>query len=91
MAARYRIGNSTGITSVSPVKSCVQDSVQALTTALNRMLAEFQLNPLMLTWLRKHPDHEQAQRFWLLKDLLRSLDASLMPPPLPTQTGVTEN
>ena len=80
MAARYRIGDGTGTTSVSPVNSCVQDSVQALTTALNRMLAEFQLNPLMLKWLREHPDHEQTQRFWLLKDLLTSLEASLMPP-----------
>jgi predicted Abi (CAAX) family protease len=79
MAARYRIGDGTGTTSVSPVNSCVQDSVQALLTALNRMVAEFQLNPLMLKWLREHPDHEQTQRFCLLMDLLKSLESNLQP------------
>lgn len=79
MAARYRIGDGTGTTFVSPINSCVQDSVQALLNALNRLLAEFELNPLMLKWLREHPDHEQTQRFLLLQDLLRSLDANLNP------------
>jgi predicted Abi (CAAX) family protease len=79
MAARYRIGDGTGTTSVSPVNSCVQDSTQALLTALNRLVAEFRLNPLMLKWLREHPDHEQTQRFRLLVDLLNSLESNLQP------------
>ena len=79
MAARYRIGDGTGTTSVSPVNSCVQDSTQALLTALNRLVAEFELNPLMLKWLREHPDHEQTRRFRLLTDLLRSLESNLQP------------
>ncbi|MGD1860823.1 MAG: Yip1 family protein [Leptolyngbyaceae cyanobacterium] len=79
MAARYRLGDGTGTTTVSPINSCVQDSTQALMTALNRMIAEFQLNPLMLKWLREHPEHEQTQRFQLLRDLLTSLEATLQP------------
>jgi len=79
MAARYRIGDGTGTTMVSPINSCVQDSTQALITALNRLVAEFQLNPLMLKWLREHPDHEQTQRFRLLLDLLKSLESTLQP------------
>jgi predicted Abi (CAAX) family protease len=79
MAARYRIGDGTGTTSVSPVNSCVQDSTQALLTALNRLVAEFELNPLMLKWLREHPDHDQTRRFRLLMDLLKSLEANLQP------------
>lgn len=79
MAARYRIGDGTGTTFVSPINSCVQDSTHALLNALNRLLAEFELNPLMLKWLREHPDHEQTQRFMRLQDLLRSLDANLNP------------
>jgi hypothetical protein len=79
MAARYRIGDGTGTTMVSPVNSCVQDSTQALITALNRLVAEFQLNPLMLKWLREHPDHEQTHRIRLLFDLLKSLEAALQP------------
>lgn len=79
MAARYRIGDGTGTTMVSPINSCVQDSTQALITALNRLVAEFQLNPLMLKWLREHPDHEQTQRIRLLFDLLKSLESALQP------------
>lgn len=79
MAARYRIGDGTGTTFVSPINSCVQDSTQALLNALKRLLAEFELNPLMLKWLREHPQHEQTERFLLLQDLLRSLDANLNP------------
>ncbi|MEO1067703.1 MAG: peptidase [Cyanobacteria bacterium J06638_6] len=79
MGARYRIGDGTGTTSVTPVNSCVQDSTQALLTALHRLVAEFRLNPLMLKWLRDHPDHEQTQRFLLLRDLLKSLEANLQP------------
>jgi predicted Abi (CAAX) family protease len=79
MAARYRIGDGTGTTSVSPVNSCVQDSTQALLTALNRLVAEFELNPLMLKWLREHPDHDQTRRFRLLMDLLKSLESNLQP------------
>ncbi|RZM75309.1 peptidase [Leptolyngbya iicbica LK] len=79
MAARYRIGDGTGTTMVSPVNSCVQDSTQALITALNRLVAEFRLNPLMLKWLREHPDHEQTHRIRLLFDLLKSLESALQP------------
>ena len=79
MAARYRIGDGTGTTMVSPVNSCVQDSSQALYSSLKRMIAEFKLNPLMLKWLREHPDHEQTNRFWLLADLVSSLEANLIP------------
>ncbi|MEM9817371.1 MAG: peptidase [Cyanobacteria bacterium P01_D01_bin.6] len=79
MAARYRIGDGTGTTMVSPINSCVQDSTQALITALNRLVAEFQLNPLMLKWLREHPDHEQTMRMRLLFDLLKSLETALQP------------
>ncbi len=79
MAARYRIGDGTGTTFVSSVNSCVQDSSQALYSSLKRMIADFKLNPLMLKWLREHPDHEQTHRFQLLTDLVRSLKANLVP------------
>ncbi len=79
MAARYRIGDGTGTTIVSAVNSCVQDSSQALYRALKRTIAEFELNPLMLKWLRAHPDHEQTRRFRLLRDLVSSLEANLVP------------
>jgi predicted Abi (CAAX) family protease len=79
MAARYRVGDGTGTTFVSPINSCVQDSSQALYTALRRMTAQFELNPLIVQWLREHPDHEQTQRFMQLSNLLSSLENYLTP------------
>jgi predicted Abi (CAAX) family protease len=79
MAARYRIGDGTGTTFVSPINSCVQDSSQALYTALRRMTAQFELNPLIVKWLREHPHHEQTQRFIQLGNLLGSLENYLTP------------
>jgi predicted Abi (CAAX) family protease len=79
MAARYRIGDGTGTTFVSSVNSCVQDSSQALYVAMKKMVAQFQLEPLILKWLRENPDHEQAIRFSLLVQLVASLEALLSP------------
>ncbi|MGB3534581.1 MAG: peptidase [Microcoleaceae cyanobacterium] len=79
MAARYRIGDGNGTTFVSPINSCVQDSGQAVYTALRRMTAQFELNPLIVKWLREHPRHEQTQRFIQLGNLLGSLENYLTP------------
>ncbi len=79
MAARYRTGDGSGTTSVSPINSCVQDSSQALYTALNRMLAQLKLNPLINKWLREHREHEQTQRFIKLANLVKTLESHLTP------------
>ena len=79
MAARYRSGDGTGTTSVSPINSCVQDSSQALYTALNRMVAQLKLNPLIMKWLREHPDDEQTKRFKQLTNLVNTLENHLTP------------
>lgn len=79
MAARYRVGDGTGTTFVSPVNSCCQDSSQALYTALKRMMAQFELNPLIVKWMRENPAHEQTRRFQLLADLVKSLEHHLTP------------
>ena len=79
MAARYRTGDGTGTTSVSPINSCVQDSSQALYTALNRMVAQLKSNPLIMKWLREHPEDEQTQRFTTLVNLVQTLENHLTP------------
>ncbi|NJP12530.1 MAG: hypothetical protein HC866_26225 [Leptolyngbyaceae cyanobacterium RU_5_1] len=79
MAARYRIGDGTGTTFVSPINSCVQDSSQALYAALQRMLAQIKLNPLIMKWLREHPDDEQTHRFQQFADLVSTLESALTP------------
>lgn len=79
MTDRYRIGDGTGTTFVSAINSCSQDSSQALYLSLRRMLAQFELNPLLIKWLREHPHHEQTQRFVQLSTLVASLESVLTP------------
>ncbi|MCB8785329.1 Yip1 family protein [Planktothrix agardhii] len=77
MTARYRVGDGTGTTFVSAINSCSQDSSQALYLSLRRMLAQFELNPLLMKWLRENPHHEQTERFLQLATLVASLESIL--------------
>jgi predicted Abi (CAAX) family protease len=79
MAARYRTGDGTGTTFVSPVNSCVQDASQALYVSLKRIVAQIQLNPLILKWLRENREHPQAQRFMQLASLVKTIETTLTP------------
>lgn len=79
MSARYRIGDGTGTTFVSPVNSCIQDSSQALYSAIRRMMAKIEINPLIVKWLRENPDHEQAHRFRQLNSFVQSVEDALTP------------
>lgn len=79
MAARYRTGDGTGTTFVSPINSCVQDSTQGIYTALNRMVAQLKLNPLIMKWLRENPNSEQTQRFQQLVNLVKTLENHFTP------------
>jgi len=79
MAARYRIGDGTGTTFVTPINSCVQDSSQALYRAIERTVEEFQANPEIQRWLEANPNHEQTQRFQQLVELGPHLRQQLAP------------
>ncbi len=79
MAARYRVGDGTGTSFVSSVNSCVQDSHQALYQSLKRTIAELELNPNYIRWLREHPEHQQTKRFLQLINLVKSLSKELTP------------
>lgn len=79
MTARYRIGDGTGMTFVSSINSCVQDSSQAMYGALRRMVAKVELNRLIVKWLREHPEDEQTKRFLKLATLVESLEKELTP------------
>ncbi|MBP0035670.1 MAG: peptidase [Roseofilum sp. Belize BBD 4] len=79
MAARYRIGDGTGTTFVTPINSCVQDSSQALYRAIERTVEQFQANPEIQRWLEANPNHEQTQRFEQLVELGPHLRQQLAP------------
>ncbi|HEY9872998.1 MAG TPA: hypothetical protein V6D12_06165 [Candidatus Obscuribacterales bacterium] len=77
MMARYRIGDGTGGTYVSPANNCVQDANQALYAAIKAIEKAIADNPNYLKWLTDTPD--EAQRFEKLVKLGKSLKRKLLP------------
>jgi predicted Abi (CAAX) family protease len=79
MMARYRIGDGTGAATVTPVTSCVQDANQALYLTIKRITKNVQTNSQIQTWLARHPNHPQTQRFNKLIKLGQDLEKNLVP------------
>ncbi|MEG4275117.1 MULTISPECIES: abortive infection protein [unclassified Microcoleus] len=79
MMARYRSGDGTGGSSVTPATSCVQDSSQAIYATIKKITSEIELNPQIQDWLKTHPTDAQTQRFHQLVALGESLEKVLMP------------
>lgn len=79
MAARYRIGDGTGSALVTPAKSCVQDSSQAVYQTIKRIQYQVQMSPVIQTWLAEHPHAPQTLRFQELTTLGNALEKELVP------------
>ncbi|MEG4200345.1 abortive infection protein [Microcoleus sp. Pol12A5] len=79
MMARYRSGDGTGASLVTPATSCVQDSSQAIYATIKKITSEIESNPQIQDWLKTHPTHAQTQRFHQLVALGESLEKVLMP------------
>ncbi len=79
MTARYRTGDGTGISSVTPAASCVQDSTQGLYMAMASIQQEFEANPEAKQRLENHPDHPQVARFLEFVALAQELESFLAP------------
>lgn len=79
MMARYRTGDGTGYSSVSPAVSCVQDSNQALYITLKTLSNQIQTNIALVNWLKNHPDAPETQRFQRLVQLGDRLEQVLVP------------
>ena len=79
MMARYRIGDGTGAAMVTPALSCVQDSSQAVYRTIKSIEAQISTQPAIQTWLKKHPDHPQTQRFRQLAQFSKALERDLVP------------
>ncbi len=79
IAARYRTGDGTGISSVTPSTSCVQDSSQALYIAIQQVKQQVLSDPKLVTWLRDQPDDPETQQFEHLISLGKTLDTLLTP------------
>ncbi|HSF74958.1 MAG TPA: abortive infection protein, partial [Microcoleus sp.] len=79
MMARYRSGDGTGASLVTPATSCVQDSSQAIYATIKKITSEIESNPQIQDWLKTHPTDAQTERFHQLVALGESLEKVLMP------------
>ena len=79
MMARYRIGDGTGASLVTPARSCVQDSNQALYRAIQKIEDQVNSNQQIQTWLQDHPNDFQTERFKQLVVLGELLEKNLVP------------
>ncbi|MGD1942659.1 MAG: type II CAAX prenyl endopeptidase Rce1 family protein [Leptolyngbyaceae cyanobacterium] len=79
MMARYRTGDGTGATIVTPARSCVQDSSQALYETIQVISSQVAASPEVADWLANHPDDPQTQLFQNLIDLGQRLQQQLVP------------
>lgn len=79
MTARYRTGDGTGVSSVTPSTSCVQDSSQALYITLEKLKQQVNSSPQLINWLKEHPSEVETQKFEQLKKLVQDLNKILVP------------
>ncbi|MDY6901912.1 MAG: CPBP family intramembrane glutamate endopeptidase, partial [Cyanobacteriota bacterium] len=79
MMARYRVGDGTGNSTVTPATSCIQDSSQALYAAIEIIKQKIKSNPKIQDWLQTHPKHPQTLRFQQLGKLSLALQKQLLP------------
>ena len=79
MMARYRSGDGTGASLVTPATSCVQDSSHAIYATIKKITAEVEANPEIQDWLKTNPTAVQTQRFQQLLALGESLEKVLIP------------
>ncbi|MEL6461315.1 MAG: abortive infection protein [Cyanobacteria bacterium J06621_15] len=79
ITARYRVGNGTGASIITPTASCVQDSNQALYATIYDIQNLVKSNPKINQWLQKHPNDKQTQSFNELIALGNKLEKQLVP------------
>ncbi|MEM9540135.1 MAG: CPBP family glutamic-type intramembrane protease [Cyanobacteria bacterium P01_E01_bin.42] len=77
--ARYRTGDGTGNTAVTPATSCVQDSSQSLYIAIEQIKHQAATDPAVQIWRDNHPNHPQTQKINAFIALARDLMKSLTP------------
>lgn len=79
VCARYRTGNGTGASVVTPESSCVQDSNQALYITIKRIEHAIANTPRIQEWQQHFPDHPQTWQFKQLINLGKHLERHLIP------------
>ena len=79
MMARYRIGDGTGASIVTPAQSCIQDSSQSVYRTIQAIARRVAESPEIQQWLSDQPNDPQTSRFQRLVDLGDRLTNELVP------------
>ena len=79
IAARYRTGDGTGVATVTPATSCVQDSSQAMFIAIEQIRAQAAGDPALQTYIQDHPDDPDVQKIDQFATLAMNLHQALSP------------
>ena len=79
ITSRYRVGDGTGASIITPTASCVQDSNQALYATVYDIQNLVKSNPKINQWLQNHPKDKQTQYFNELISLGNTLEKQLIP------------
>ena len=79
IAARYRTGDGTGVATVTPATSCVQDSSQALHIAISQIRHQAETDPNLAEWIADHPDDPDVQKIDQFVALGEDLTQALAP------------
>ncbi|MEC4817711.1 MAG: CPBP family intramembrane glutamate endopeptidase, partial [Scytonema sp. PMC 1069.18] len=79
MMARYRVGDGTGASLITPATSCVQDSNQALYVTIRRIEQMVVSNTAILEYIERNPDTPQVNNFKALIALGKVLEKQLVP------------
>jgi predicted Abi (CAAX) family protease len=79
MMARYRVGDGTGASLITPATSCVQDSNQALYITIRRIEQIVASNTAILEYIERHPEAPQVHNFKALVALGKVLEKQLLP------------
>jgi predicted Abi (CAAX) family protease len=79
IAARYRTGDGTGVATVTPATSCVQDSSQALFIAIQQIRFQAENDPNLRAWIDAHPEDPEVQKIDQFAALAEDLKQLLVP------------
>ena len=79
IAARYRTGDGSGVATVTPATSCVQDSSQALYIAIAQIRHQAESNPNLVQWIAEHPEDPKVQNIDQFVSLGEDLTQALAP------------
>ncbi len=79
LTARYRTGDGTGMSTITPATSCVQDSSQALYIAIEQLKFQILTIPEIRSWYKSNANDPESQQFTEFIKLGIDLRDSLTP------------